>query len=168
MTLLAGIILFVISLIGIGLTLITLPGTWFIVGSALLINWLWMPVFNTWMLAACAGMALLAEIADFALSAAGASKSGGGRSGAIGSIFGGLIGAIVGSFVVPILGTIAGGVIGAGVGAFALERGVAQRSWEQAMKIGRGAAIGRAAAMFLKVAIAAAIGICLTADALIR
>lgn len=168
MTLLPGIILFIASLLGIALTLITLPGTWFIVGSAVLVQWLWMPVFNVWVLAACALMALLAEVADFALSAAGASKSGGGRSGAIGSIFGGLIGAIAGSFVVPILGTIAGGVIGAGFGAFALERGVAQRSWEQAAKIGRGAAVGRAAALFLKVAIAAAIGICLTADALIR
>lgn len=168
MSLLAGILLFVVSLLGIGLTLITLPGTWFIVGSAMLINWLWIPVFNVWMLAACAGMALVAEIADFALSAAGASKSGGGKSGAIGSIIGGLVGAIAGSFVVPILGTIAGGVIGAGIGALALERGIAQRSWEQAVKIGRGAALGRAAALFLKVAIAAAIGICLTVDALIR
>jgi uncharacterized protein YqgC (DUF456 family) len=168
MSLLIAAILFLCSLIGIGLTIITLPGTWFILGVAVVIQWMWVPVFNKWVLIACAVLALVGEITDFALSAVGAAKSGGGKSGAWGSILGGLIGAVAGSFVLPILGTIAGAVIGAGLGAVALERGIAQRSWNQAIQIGKGAAVGRAAAMFVKAAIAAAIGISLTIDALSR
>ncbi len=168
MALLAGTILLITSLIGIALTLITLPGTWFILGVALLIHWLWLPYFNLWVLGVCAGLALLGEIVDFASSAVGASKSGGGKSGAIGSILGGLIGAIAGSFVVPVIGTIAGGVIGAGLGALALERGIGQQTWTQSAKVGGGAAVGKAVALFVKTSLAAAIGISLTIDAMIR
>lgn len=170
MTLLAGLILLVVAAIGFVLTIATLPGTWFILGAAVLVHWLWgePPVFNMWNLGACFAAALLAEVAEFGLSAVGAAKYGGGRSGAIGSIIGGLIGAIVGTLVVPILGTIVGGVIGAGVGAVALEKGVSQRTWGQAAKIGQGAAVGRAVSVVMKAAVAAIIGVSLMIDAWIR
>lgn len=170
MTLLAGTVFLVIALLGFGLTIATLPGTWFILAAGLLANWLFgdPPLLNLWNIVVCAGLALLAEIAEFALSAAGAAKSGGGKSGAIGSIIGGVVGAIVGTMVVPILGTIVGGVIGAGLGALVLERGIAQRSWSQAARIGRGAAVGRALSVVMKAVVAAAIGVSLMIDALIR
>ncbi len=170
MTLLAGVILFLIALIGLGLTIATLPGTWFILGAALLTHWLYghPPLLSTWNLVACASLALLAEVAEFALSAAGAAKQGGGKSGAIGSIIGGLVGAIIGTIIVPILGTIVGGVAGAGLGALVLERGIGQKSWGEATKIGQGAAVGRALSVLMKAAVAAAIGVSLTIDAFIR
>ncbi|MBX3378257.1 MAG: DUF456 family protein [Phycisphaeraceae bacterium] len=170
MTLLAGLILLIVAVIGFVLTIATLPGTWFILGMAVLVHWLWgePPVLNMWNLGACFAAALLAEVAELALSAVGAAKYGGGKSGAIGSIIGGVVGAIAGTLVVPILGTIVGGVIGAGVGAVVLEKGVAQRSWGQAARIGQGAAVGRAVSVVMKAAVAAAIGVSLTIDALIR
>jgi uncharacterized protein YqgC (DUF456 family) len=169
MTLLTGFIFLLIAIVGFILTIATLPGTWFILGAALLTNWLYgePPLLNMWNLIACALLALVAEVAEFALSAAGAAKSGGGRSGAIGSIIGGLIGAIIGTMILPILGTIIGGVIGAGAGALALERGIAQKSWKNAARIGQGAAIGRAISIVMKAAVAAGIGISLMIDALI-
>lgn len=170
MTILAVAILLIVTLLAIALTLITLPGTWFLLGIALLMNWLYgdPQLINTWNLIACGVVALLGEIAELALSAAGSSRRGGGKSGAIGSILGGLIGAIAGTMIVPILGTIVGGVLGAGLGALVLERGIAQRSWEQAARIGQGAAVGRAVSLLVKTALTAVIGISLTIDALIR
>lgn len=170
MTLLAGFILVVIALVGVGLTIATLPGSWFILAAALLTHWLYgePPLLNTWNLIVCALVALAAEVAEFALSAAYASRRGGGKSGAIGSIIGGLLGAIIGTLILPILGTIAGGVLGAGVGALALERGIAQRSWAEAARIGQGAAVGRAVSVVIKSAATVAIGVSLTIDALIR
>lgn len=170
MTLLAGVILLLIAIVGFVLTIATLPGTWFILGAGLLTHWLCgePPLLNMWNLIICASLALLAEIAEFALSAAGAAKSGGGKSGAIGSIIGGLVGAIVGTMIVPILGTIVGGVIGAGLGALVFERGIAQRSWKDSARIGQGAAVGRAVSIVMKAAVAAGIGVSLTIDSLIR
>lgn len=170
MAFVAAGILFLTSIIGIALTLITLPGTWFILGVAVLIHWLWLPYFNPWVLWTCAGLAVLGEVADIATSAVGSSRVGGGRSGAIGSIVGGIVGAVAGSIFIPIpvVGTILGGVLGAGLGALALERGISQKSWKQSAQIGGGAAAGKAVALIVKVALAAIMGVSLTIDAMIR
>lgn len=163
--LLAALIIFVAAAAGVLLTLITLPGVWltllvavgcqFAFGEPALFDW--------WTLGIAAAIALAAEVFELISSAAGAAKSGGGRSGAIGSVFGAIAGAIFGSFLIPIplAGTVLGAVLGAGAGALFAERGFAGRSWGDAFKVGQGAAVGRLAAMIVKTAVAAAVGVLL-------
>lgn len=172
LTILAFIVLLALSAVGIVLALLTLPGTWLIVVGAIILQYGapasaglfgrdMPPLFDVWTLVACAGIALAAEIIEFAASALGAKKAGGGASGAIFSIIGGLVGAILGSFVVPLIGTIIGGVAGAGIGAVLGERHVGKKSWADASRVGQGAAAGRLVATIAKSAAAALIGLIL-------
>lgn len=154
---LAASIVVVVSLMGIGLTLVTLPGAWLMLATAVVCN-LWQPgMFNWWTLGIGAGIALLAEILEFAASAVGAKKTGGSRSGAVGSIIGAVIGAIAGTAFLPPIGTIAGAVVGAGAGALIAERGIASKNWTDSAKVAGGAAAGRLVATILKTGAAAII-----------
>jgi uncharacterized protein len=158
---LAGAIIVLACLLGIALTLLTLPGAWFMLAAAVACN-LWQPgMFSWWTIGVCAGVAVLAEIAEMLASALGAKKTGGTRSGAIGSVIGAIVGAIAGTPFFPPIGTIAGAVLGAGAGAMIAERGLADKSWKDSAKVGGGAAIGRLIATALKSAAAVAIAVTL-------
>jgi hypothetical protein len=155
------------SLLGIVLTAATLPGTWIAVLIAMLCQW-WNPgLFSWWTIGAAAAMALIGEAIDLLASAAGAARSGGGRSAALGSVIGGLGGAIIGSIVLPIVGTILGAVVGAGLGAGMAERGIRERSWRDSAAVGAGAAAGKAVATIAKLGIAVAIGLTLSVAAFV-
>jgi uncharacterized protein len=162
MHILAATIVFVFGVIGVVLTVLTLPGTWLAVIVAALCTW-WQPqLMSWWVIGAAAALALLAEIVEFGASAVGTAKAGGTRRGGVGSLVGGLAGAIFGAPFFFGLGAIPGAVIGAGVGAVVAERGWAKRTWTESTKAGKGAAIGRLVATVLKVAFAAAIALLLT------
>jgi uncharacterized protein len=164
-TILALAIIAIASLLGFILTLLTLPGVWLILTVAVVCQFAFGEplLFAWWTLGAALGLALLGEAAEFGASALGAARFGGGRSGAIGSILGSTVGAIAGSFLipVPVAGTIAGGVLGAGAGALLAERGISKRTWGQSCRIGQGAAVGRLIATIAKLGITAAVGILL-------
>jgi len=149
---------------GVALTLLTLPGTWFILICALLTEWLRDGTFSKWSLLGAGVLALAAEAVEFFASGAGAAKTGGSKRAALLSIAGGLLGGILGTFLIPfpILGTILGAIIGAGLAAFVAERTVLDRTWKDAARVGRGAAIGRASALVIKTGFAAVIAIQLT------
>ncbi len=157
------------SLVGVVLTLLTLPGTWFIILVALLCQWWREGLYEWWTIALCALLAFAGEVVEFAWSARGAKRTGGTRPGMVGSIVGGLIGAVVGTFVIPIplLGTIIGAAVGAGLGAVAGERGMSQRTWRESAAVGRGAAVGRLTAVAIKTGIAGMIGLVLTTGAML-
>jgi uncharacterized protein YqgC (DUF456 family) len=166
-TLLAGSILALATLLGTLLTLITLPGLWFILLVALVCQW-WRPeLFSWWTLGVGLGLGVLGEVLELAASGAGAKRAGGGRAGAWSAIFGALAGAIAGTFVLPIIGSIVGGVLGAGLGAAAGERGIAGKSWTHSMKVGQGAAVGRFVALVVKTLLTLATGIGLTVAAFV-
>jgi uncharacterized protein YqgC (DUF456 family) len=161
---LTAVLLALIGAAGVVLTLFTLPGVWLTLIAALVCQWLWGDqglMFSWWTLGTLAAIAFLGEILETVSSAVGTARSGGGRSGAIGSILGAIVGAIVGSMIVPLIGTIIGAVAGAGLGAVALERGITGRTWEQSLKIGRGAAGARAVALLIKTMIAAGVAVAL-------
>ena len=161
--LLAATVIAFAGVLGVLLTLITLPGVWLTLGIAVACQFIFGEprLFDWWTIGGAAGLALAAEVFELVSSAAGAARSGGGRSGAIGSIFGAIAGAILGSFVVPIIGTIIGAVVGAGAGALFAERGFAGRTWAEAARVGQGAAIGRFTALVVKSLVAAAVGLTL-------
>lgn len=170
---LAAIAMALASLLGLVLAAITLPGAWLMLIVAGLIQW-WAPgspsaaigpverPFDWWTLGACVGIALFAELIEFAASAIGASKAGGSKRAAIASAIGSVIGAILGSPFFLIIGAIIGGVIGAAAGAIIAERAWVGKSWEHSAKVGQGAAIGRLIATVVKTAAAGVIAVTLT------
>jgi uncharacterized protein len=98
--------------------LFNLPGTWLMVLATTLLKW-WMPgyVQVSWtVVGVAAGLAVLGEVLEFVLGAAGSRRVGGSTRAAALAIVGSLIGGIMGTALpVPIVGTL----IGACVGAFA-------------------------------------------------
>lgn len=157
MTVLAAILVIFFGLVGVLLTLLTLPGAWLALGVAALCNW-WQPGLLSWYtIGAAAGIALIAEIIEALSSAVGAAKTGGTKRAALGSVVGSIIGAIAGTPFLPPLGTILGAVAGAGLGAVVIERGMAGKTWKDSAVVGAGAATGRFVATVAKVGAAGAV-----------
>lgn len=146
------------------LTLLGLPGNWFIVGVSALVAWL-LPHqgnlgFGWTVVAVMAGFAIVAEILEAIAGAAGLAR-GGSRRGAIGGMIGSLVGAIVGTGFGPIVGTVLFAAVGAMVGAV-IGEATGGKSIEASVEIGKAAFVGRLLATAAKVTIASilvAIGI---------
>jgi uncharacterized protein len=149
----AAITVIIASILGVVLTIFSLPGIWFmlLVGLACKVFWV-DELFSWWVLGAVLAIVIIAEISDFATSAIGASKAGGSKSAAWGAVVGSIVGAILGTPLIPIpvVGTIVGAVIGAGLGAVIIELGVHQKTLKDSAKVGGGAAAGRLAAVLIK------------------
>lgn len=164
----AGCVVVFAALCGLAMAAITLPGVWLMIAAAIACN-AWAPgLFDTRTLVVCVVLAALGEAGEFLVTALGAKRAGGSRSGTWGAVVGTMIGAIVGTFVPPpIIGTIAGAALGAGLGALLAERRFAGRSWDQAAAIGSGAALGRVLATVLKLVIALVVALVLSIAAFI-
>jgi len=155
------------AIVGVVLTLVTLPGMWTMLLIALICK-AWQPdLLSWWTLGIGAGLAISGELVEFFGSAAGSKHSGGTRAGAWGSVAGALLGAILGTIFlpVPIVGTIVGAVVGAGLGAGVAERGISRRTWGESWKSGHGAAVGRLASVVVKGALSAIVATLLCVDA---
>jgi uncharacterized protein len=152
---LLGIAMMVVGALGVVITLVGLPGTWFVLLIALLAQWL-APgePFTWWTLGAGLLLCVLAEVAEGVSGALGAAKAGASKRALVGAAVGGLVGAIVGTVLlpVPLVGTLVGGAIGAGVGAVALEfiKPKDLRKSRSMLAVGRGAAIGRLLSTVIK------------------
>jgi uncharacterized protein YqgC (DUF456 family) len=138
------------------LTALGLPGNWLIVLTAAVITWAWPDanMFSRWTLLAIVVLAGLGEVVEFLSGAVGAKKSGGTRWGAAGAIAGSIVGGIAGTALIPVplVGTLLGMCLGAFGGATLLEFATG-RPFERSYAAGRGAAIGRAVGVVLKLAI---------------
>jgi uncharacterized protein YqgC (DUF456 family) len=125
--------------------LVGMPGIWLMVLVAAFVEWA-QPgeyMFSQATLYVSAGLALLAELLEFLMGAAGARQAGGSKRGAGLAIVGSVIGAILGTALpVPILGTLIGASLGAFAGSLVGDR-MAGRPMDQSVQAGRGAAIGR-------------------------
>ncbi|MFZ2875612.1 MAG: DUF456 domain-containing protein [Phycisphaerales bacterium] len=150
----AIVVVIVAALLGVILTLLTLPGTWVLLCASLLVK-LWQPGLMPWWVLVAAGLlAVVGEAIEFFASALGAAKGGASRRGAIGAVLGSVVGAVAGSpFLFP-LGTIVGGVVGAAAGTMIAERGTANKTWAEASRAGGGAAAGRLVATVAKTGVA--------------
>lgn len=162
MNYLAAAIVIVMSVLGVGLAAITLPGTWVALLTAVIVKF-WRPELIDWTtIGVGAGLALVGEIVEIFASAAGAARAGGSRRGAIGAVVGSLLGAIAGAPFLLLIGAIVGAVIGAGLGAVIAERGFTGRTWKDSARIGAGAAVGRLWATVAKVGISMTVALMLT------
>ena len=131
-----------------------LPGTWLMLGSAIVydivvasspIGW--------WAIGLATGLAVIGEIFEFTVSAKYTAKYGGSRRAGWGAILGGLIGAFVG-VPVPVIGSVIGTFVGSFVGALIAEFSRRDATTGSAMRVATGALIGRVVATALKLALA--------------
>lgn len=159
MAIAAALVLMLVGALGAVLAAVGLPGMWFMLGAALVIDAWWQPDLLTWWPIAIVGaLAVLGEVAEIVAGAVGAKRAGGSRRAAIGALLGGLAGALLGTVLIPIpiVGTILGSAIGAGVGALSMELSLKEdrdgnpRTKGQAMRVGHSAFTARLLASLLK------------------
>jgi uncharacterized protein YqgC (DUF456 family) len=136
-----------------------LPGTWLMVLVTAVLKW-WQPEYVqvSWtVLSAAGGLAVLGEVLEFALGAAGSRRAGGSIRAAALAIVGSLVGGIAGTALpVPIVGTLIGACVGAFAGSL-LGDLWAGRPLFPSFEAGWGAAVGRFWGTISKLAIGAII-----------
>ncbi len=164
-----GSLFFVVGLVGIALALIGFPGTWLILLTGVIVEFVRPETFSWWTIGAGGLLAIAAEISEFAAGAVGAKKAGGSKRAIWMAVLGGMVGAIVGTFVIPIpiVGTIAGAAIGSGACAMLAEMTVDGSTIAGAGKVGGGAAIGRTLATVFKGCFAVALTVLMMVAAVI-
>jgi len=140
-------------LAGLALDLVGLFGNWIILGA---VAAAWAATrfahFSGWCLALLLVLAAAGEVIEFVTAGMGAVKFGGSKRSAWAVLAGCIVGAAVGTPLLPIIGTLAGACIGAFLGALGYETLIMQRPLAPAAAAGLGAALGKAfglAAKFL-------------------
>lgn len=128
-----------------------LPGLWLMLAAAFVYDIL-MPgadPIGIWHIVGATVVALLAELAEFALAGRYTRKYGGSKRAGWGAILGGIVGAIVG-VPIPIVGPMIGAFVGSFAGALAFEYH-ANRHAGTATRVAWGALVGRVVAAGMKV-----------------
>jgi uncharacterized protein YqgC (DUF456 family) len=144
-----SIVLVILNTVWLGLVVFGLPGNWLIVVSTCLLAW-WRwgnNVFSIYTLVAIVVLAVVGELAEFTAGMIGARRSGASRRGSVAAIFGAVVGAIFGTFMIPVvfLGTLIGACVGAGLCVWGMEisRGEqAEHSLRHAVSAGLGEFFG--------------------------
>ncbi|MCG6915990.1 MAG: DUF456 domain-containing protein [Deltaproteobacteria bacterium] len=127
-----------------------LPGTWLILITSALYSWLTgFAVITYQMLLILFVLAVAAEVLEFWSGLWGARRYGGSKKAMLGTLIGGLIGAIALSPMIFGFGTIVGAFFGAFVGGFVVTY-LEQRKMSQAVRVGWGGLLGRVFAMVFK------------------
>jgi uncharacterized protein len=157
------------GLAGLVFVVLALPGIWLMVLVSGLCMW-WQPeIITVKAVVTLVILGIISEATDFVASAVGVKRLGGSKRGAAGAMIGTVLGAIFGTFLIPIpiVGTILGGILGAGAGALMVERTIVQQTWGDSLKSGSGAAIGRTVSIFLKLGLTIAAGLFFVAAAFV-
>ncbi len=140
-----AILLLIVNAGGLVLTVFMLPGNWLMVTATVLLAWYRADdeMFSIWTLAAVVTLAIIGELLEFLASALGVKGSGGSRWSSVFAIVGGICGAVVCTFVIPIpiLGTLIGVCGGAFVGA-SLSEASAGNGHRHSARIGFAAGAG--------------------------
>jgi hypothetical protein len=161
---LVAVVFTILALACIFALIIGLPGTWIMLGLAVVIElvdrW-YLPVddqttFGWWVLLVCVAMAGIGEILEFFAGLLGAKKAGSSKRGMIGSLIGGIVGAVMGTALpAPLIGTIIGTLIGTFLGALIGEAtGNDAKELRDSVKPATGALIGRVLGTLSKLPIA--------------
>lgn len=124
-----------------------LPGLWLMIGVVAV--GVFAGTVSWWLFTILVLLGLLAELLEFLAVKSFSDRHGGSTRAFWGAIAGGIGGAIIGA-PIPIIGPLVLGVLGTFAGA-ALVTAWEQRHFGSAMRVGTGAALGRAVAIGLKV-----------------
>jgi uncharacterized protein YqgC (DUF456 family) len=150
-----GLILLVLFLIlGFISIFFGLPGTWVILTASSVYGWATgFQRIGIPLLIILAGVAILAEVLEYLMGMAGATRFGASKKGAFVSLLGGIIGALVLAPVLFGLGALIGLFIGAFLGAFFYEL-FSNRNLKKSIKSGYGAFLGRFSGTMMKILLA--------------
>jgi len=155
------------NLFWLALTLLGLPGNWLmIVTAAAITAWVDPPFVGKRAFIAAVLLAGLGEVVELLAGALGSKIGGGGKWSSLGALAGGVSGAILGTVLIPlpVVGTILGAAIGAFVGSAGVEL-YSGRTRGEALRAGRGAAIGHVTGNVSKVGLGCVVWVVLTAAA---
>ena len=119
-----GVVLLLGNLAGLAGTLFGLPGNWLIVLLSALFAWLVHGAagegLTWWSVGGLVLLAVLGEVLEFAIAAAGAAQQGASRRAMVLSMLAGMAGALLGSaggnLLIPVVGTIPGAILGGAAG----------------------------------------------------
>jgi len=144
------VLLVLLSVGGIVLAVLQLPGTWLILAAAVGYDWYyhWHRVGWVWLIS-LAVFAVVAELFDTLAGVVAARKAGASRRAAIGALVGGIAGMIVFSIPVPVFGTVVGGLLGCFLGALAAELSL-RKDMVTGARVGLFATIGRLVGIIAK------------------
>ena len=127
-----------------------LPGTWLILVASVFYGWLTdFAIITSQLLLGLLALAVVAELLDLTAGLWGARRYGGTKKAMVGTMIGGILGAVALSPMLFGFGTIVGAFFGAFVGAFSMTY-LEQRKMDEAMRVGWGALLGRVFAMVFK------------------
>ncbi|MFQ5768932.1 MAG: DUF456 family protein [bacterium] len=153
---LGQIFFWIVMFVGIVIIPFGIPGTFVIVGNALIYGWLTDFVDITWkFLGVLLIISILAEVIEFFLGAITAGKYGASKLGMFGAIVGGFLGAILGTPIFPLIGTLFGAFAGAFAGA-ALFEYLGSQDLQKSLRVGFGAFLGSVGGKLTKIAAAVA------------
>lgn len=139
----AGILLNIVGLFGNWLILLAIAAAAFISGFE---------HFSITILVILLVLAIVGEALEALASGVGAAKYGGSKGAMAASIVGCIVGAIVGTGLIPIpiVGTLIGACAGAFLGAAGFEYVRQNKDMEGAVQVGVGAALGKVAGLLVK------------------
>ncbi|MDH3558274.1 MAG: DUF456 domain-containing protein [Deltaproteobacteria bacterium] len=147
---LALVILILAMPAGLIAVVLGLPGTWLILVASVFYGWLTdFAIITSQLLLGLLALAVVAELLDFTAGLWGARRYGGTKKAMVGTMIGGILGAVALSPMLFGFGTIVGAFFGAFVGAFSMTY-LEQRKMDKAMRVGWGALLGRVFAMVFK------------------
>lgn len=161
--------LLLINTLWLGLVVLGLPGNWLMVATtAVVVWWQWgtpattsgpaavNAMFSLATLITVVVLAIIGEVLEFVAGLLGSKRAGGSRAGAMGALGGGIVGAIAGTPLLPIVGSLIGAAVGAFAGALVLELWYG-RKMRESVQSGVGAGVGRLVGTGIKLAVGVAI-----------
>jgi uncharacterized protein YqgC (DUF456 family) len=167
-----AILFALLGLVSLLSILLGLPGTWMLLGLAVLIelvDGVWLGgapavTFGWATLGVAALLSAVGEVIEAAAGAAGARWGGATRRGVVGAFVGGIVGAflLTGLVPIPVVGTLVGGLVGAFLGALLGEVTAEQRRHpNESLRAAVAAALGKLAGTFGKLAVGVVVWIVL-------
>ncbi len=158
MTVLALVLLLALSLVGLAMIPLGLPGLWVMVTGVLAYGWLTgFRSVGIAMIVIVLGLAFLGEVIENWIGFRYAKRYGGSTRSGWGALIGGLIGATIG-VPVAVIGSVLGAFIGAFIGAALFEYSYSRHPGV-ATRAGWGAVLGRAAGAAVKIALGVVIAV---------
>jgi uncharacterized protein YqgC (DUF456 family) len=158
MTLIAMLLLALLSLAGLAMIPLGLPGLWVMVGGILAYGWVTDFRSDTvTMIVIVLGLAFLGELVENWIGFRYAKRYGGSTRSGWGALVGGLVGAAIG-VPVAIIGSVIGAFLGSFIGAAVFEY-TSSRHAGLATRAGWGAVLGRAAGAAIKIALGLVIAV---------
>ena len=149
------ILLLIFMFAGLLSILIGIPGTFTILGFALIYAiFTHFQIITVKLLFGLLAIAIMGEVIEAFLGLFSARKFGASWRSLFFSVIGGFAGAIIGSIFLPLVGTVIGAICGAFLGAFLPELAV-KKKLEVSIHAGFGAFLGRTAGILAKVVLGA-------------